>query len=141
VRQKVYRIDDNVVADEERGWLVADDFYKIMKEMDEKVHPFVMVQIDGIPCAGRGCCQGTMMLRPKGSDVDTLVHMIDEYSEFLAILPWAPTTILEGGYFPPTAMNKPPNLQSCLLPMSGACPNQFGHLLSQISVLFCKEQM
>ncbi|KAK9902838.1 hypothetical protein WJX75_008184 [Coccomyxa subellipsoidea] len=38
-----------------------------------------------------------MMLRPKGSDVDTLVHMIDEYSEFLAILPWAPTTILEGG--------------------------------------------
>ena len=102
----MYKIDDNVVTDEERGWLVADDFYKIMKGMDDTVHPFVMVQIDGVPCSGRGCCQGTMMLRPRGSDADVLVHMIDEYSEFLANLPWTPTAILEGGHFPHTQQFK-----------------------------------
>lgn len=52
-----------------------------------------------------------MMLRPAGSDADVLVHMIDEYAEFLAKLPWTPSAILEGGVFLP-----PHGLQPGMLP-------------------------
>ena len=53
----------------------------------------------GIPCELHTCCQHTLLVRPKGSDVMVLKHAIGEYTDFLTkVRPsFTPKAILEGG--------------------------------------------
>jgi len=60
--------------------------------------PYVQITVDGIPCVEHGCCQHTILVRPRDSDLLVASLAIQEYATALSKLKdWKPTTILDGG--------------------------------------------